>query len=534
MIEIEQQTQVVALKAKDAELQQLLQSYNPEPVVSELSEWQKERQQQAEPSNQQPVIVFPSDEVLAQKVHESLLKHLTGKQETLDPGDGLKLSDSRFSDEEIEARVSIVCSQIKNQFGLAEAEVIERKGDAVLYRPSEIPSLDFEYRFSTFRPDGDQNILGRLCQQGRQILDDGLNSELVSPVLIPDILPEYAKTTSSLPEIDTVKDLKLIGEGGMGAVYLCRIVEPDIPNDPGSPAVVKVIKSDIGSHDGVKERFEREAELLKELSQNLDPDSGIPRYLGSGVSSNGVSYLVQEYLPGFDLQHELPALHMFHEQVRANWGVALFPEMLRTLDKVHAADIVHRDLKPSNMMLIRNPQTCRPEKLVLLDFGLARKGSDPTSEQDTMPVGINGSLTPADCALGTPGFMSPEQAQGKTATAKSDVFAMGIILYELATGSHPFVPHDQNYLSPLQHMYAVSDANFERIHRQKVRDDPHMRLDPEFRELISDALSKDPDKRPTAGEFASRLEHYLAAPPRPEGLFSRLRDAFYSVTDRFF
>lgn len=194
----------------------------------------------------------------------------------------------------------------------------------------------------------------------------------------------------------------------------------------GTEVVVKVISG------GWVKRGEREIEALRKISH-----PAVVRLVGHGTVSDGgaqLPYVVTEFVPGEDLQHQLAA---------GSFDAAHVPRILKTategLDAIWAERIVHRDIKPSNLMV-------RPDgRAVLLDLGVAR-----CLDMATLTVGVGW--------LGTPGYMSPEQALGKhDLTIKSDIYALGITAFEAIVGSHPF-GRDQNLIVSSTHAPAVPNG----------------------------------------------------------------------------
>jgi len=204
--------------------------------------------------------------------------------------------------------------------------------------------------------------------------------------------------------------LKKLGAGGMGAVYLAEQLGMD------REVVVKVMHPELtaGSSKAV-ERFKREAKAVAQLNH-----PNIVQVYVFGQTSGGQMYLAMEYIQGRDLTAELKA------------GALPQPRALKILDQVcaalieaHAAGIVHRDLKPDNIML--TDRHGNPDYVKVLDFGIA-KMADPSAA----------TITQAGAVFGTPRYMAPEQAKGTQIDARADIYALGVILYEMLSGEHPF------------------------------------------------------------------------------------------------
>ncbi len=216
-----------------------------------------------------------------------------------------------------------------------------------------------------------------------------------------------------------------LGAGGMGEVYRARDTRLD------RTVAIKVLSSHLSDNPEVKQRFEREARTISALNH---PHICTLYDVGH---QDGSDFLVMEYLEGETLARRL------------HRGPLPLPELLRIaievaegLDKAHRAGIVHRDLKPGNIMLTRTGAK-------LLDFGLAKpaalsaaaSGSAPlvsAAVTMTSPSPQLSPLTTQGAIVGTIQYMSPEQIEGKEADARSDIFAFGAVLYEMATGKPAF------------------------------------------------------------------------------------------------
>ncbi len=197
-----------------------------------------------------------------------------------------------------------------------------------------------------------------------------------------------------------------LGRGGMGTVY--RVSDE---GDDRRPKALKVLHAAIRDEPGGLERFQREAGLLARIRHG-----GIPSIHDFGTS-DGEAYYVSDLVDGTDLKEEI--------RRRGPWppaeAAALVATVADALGAAHAAGIVHRDVKPQNVMLARDGS------VKLVDFGIARR------------VGVGGgTITATGVTLGTPEYMSPEQFESARVDARSDVYSLGVVLFELLTGSPPF------------------------------------------------------------------------------------------------
>jgi len=213
-----------------------------------------------------------------------------------------------------------------------------------------------------------------------------------------------------------------VGAGGMGEVYKAQDTRLE------RTVAVKVLTAHLSSSPEVRQRFEREAKTISKLSH---PHICALYDVGE---SDGTEYLVMEYLEGETLTQRLARGPLPAEQV-LRYGV----EMAEALDQAHRQGIVHRDLKPGNVMVSKSG-------IKLLDFGLAKMVAPvtPVSGVTALPTVAGGQdLTQGGTILGTFQYMAPEQLEGKEADARTDIFALGAVLYEMATGRKAFAGKSQ-------------------------------------------------------------------------------------------
>jgi predicted Ser/Thr protein kinase len=273
---------------------------------------------------------------------------------------------------------------------------------------------------------------------------------------------------SSLPRtFGRYQLLECLGEGGMGAVYLARDTTLD------RNVALKVARPRAQESAEGTARFLREARAAAALQ-----DEGICRVLDFG-DINGTHYITMEYIVGQPLSKLLSA----GQSVDPRRAATLVAQVARALVEAHRQGVIHRDLKPANIMI---DERGRPK---VVDFGLARREDDST-------------LTGQGIILGTPVYMSPEQVSGQAVGPATDIYSLGVILYQLLAGRLPF----EGTLTQLTYLI---------VHQEPVPPSSHRPgIDPRLEEICRRAMAKDPAARyPSMAELAEALEAYLQAPP---------------------
>ncbi|MBI4819175.1 MAG: serine/threonine protein kinase [Deltaproteobacteria bacterium] len=221
--------------------------------------------------------------------------------------------------------------------------------------------------------------------------------------------------------IDRYSITDLIGRGGMGSVYKAIHRELD------TEMAIKVLFGDLGSDPTFVARFRREAQVASKIRSPY-----VVSVVDFGTTQEGLTYLVMEYIHGVMLD-EVASLEGTLEAKRAARVVA---DVARGLAVVHRMGFVHRDVKPANIALI---QDAGREMAKLLDFGIVQVAR---TEEST-------KLTGADMIVGTPAYMSPEQAIGEEVTLKADLYSLGVVLYELISGHKPYAGNRSEVLEKL-------------------------------------------------------------------------------------
>ena len=197
--------------------------------------------------------------------------------------------------------------------------------------------------------------------------------------------------------------VRLLGQGGMGAVYQAHDRELE------RQVALKIIRADMAANPEILKRFKQELILARQITHK----NGI-RIFDLG-QADGIKFITMEYIEGEDLQSVLRRKKKLEPKEAAN----IISQVCRALEAAHAEGVVHRDLKPQNIMLDKTGRA------YVMDFGIARS---------MMASG----MTQTGALIGTPDYMSPEQAKGIPLDARSDLFTVGIIFYELLSGKAPF------------------------------------------------------------------------------------------------
>jgi eukaryotic-like serine/threonine-protein kinase len=260
---------------------------------------------------------------------------------------------------------------------------------------------------------------------------------------------------------DRYEILQLLGQGGMGAVYKARDIELD------RMVALKLIRPDLASHPEILRRFKQELILAREVTHR-----NVIRIYDLGQAS-GLRYITMEYVEGRDLR----ALLREKGKLTPEEAIPMFLQIAAALEAAHHAGVVHRDLKPQNILVDKDG------RVYVMDFGVARSLETP-------------GMTQTGALMGTPEYMSPEQAKGMKADARSDLFSLGIIFYEMLSGVSPF---------------KADTAMATMFKRTQERALPLAQTGNDIPAFLSDIVSKcleiDPDKRfASAREMAQQLE----------------------------
>lgn len=336
-----------------------------------------------------------------------------------------------------------------------DLEIIRRH-----FSTTQRPHADFEAWIAEVRQRGSENTGSSTDEKSNSFLCD----TTTSPQAVRHEAGVAEFTFLSPPihagdigQLGEYRIEKLLGRGGMGAVF--KGFDPKLSRN----VAIKVMLPEVASRSSLHDRFLREGRAMAAIKH----DNIVSVYqVGEDA---GVPYLVMEYLQGESLDQllrkkgQIPILKCLTYAMQMTAGMAA----------AHSAGLIHRDIKPDNMWL-----EAGTNRIKLLDFGLARRLGD-------RPMTIDGTI------MGTPGYMSPEQAQGLNVDDRTDLFSLGCVLYRMTTGRLPF---DQSTLSAVCHQIPKPPIEY--------RSD----ISVAFSDLIMRLLSKAPTDRPqSANEVARTL-----------------------------
>src|SRR5215469_3219625 len=258
--------------------------------------------------------------------------------------------------------------------------------------------------------------------------------------------------------------LQLLGRGGMGAVYKARDKELD------RTVALKLIRPDLARNPEMVRRFKQELILARQVTHK-----NVIRIFDLG-QSEGIKFITMDFVEGHDLRALLREKGKFPPQDAAK----IMVQTCRALEAAHTEHVIHRDLKPQNIMLDKKG------RVYVMDFGIARSARVP-------------GMTETGALIGTPEYMSPEQARGEKLDERSDIFSLGVIFYEILAGKTPY-PSD----TPLATLWK----------RMQEPVTPPSQLEPDLPPALNDivvkALEIEPEKRfARAREMAHQLEMWL-------------------------
>jgi len=308
--------------------------------------------------------------------------------------------------------------------------------------------------------------------------EDSIANERVTATLIYD--PFVGRVLGSKYEL-----LECLGEGSMGRVYRGRRTMI------GDEVAVKILHQKYVKEVAALERFRREAQAAAKLHH---PNVVIIYDYGEALREDAPAYIIMELVPG----HSLRSLLLDEGRLAPERAVLLMREICAGVGAAHRNNVIHRDIKPDNIMVIPPGVVGEVETAKVVDFGIAKL-------RDTASLK---SLTETGIVMGTPYYMSPEQCRAEPLDARSDVYSLATMLYEMLTGSPPFTAE------------SVTGVVVKHLTEQAPRLPADLDVPPQVDQVIQRALSKDPELRQAdatelARELQSALKHSQGVPGVP-------------------
>jgi serine/threonine-protein kinase len=284
-------------------------------------------------------------------------------------------------------------------------------------------------------------------------------------------------------KIPLPRDYQLIqrlNDGGSGTVYLAERIDGDLRQ----PVALKLLQLTAEPDENLARRFATERQILSRLSH-----PNIAHLIDGGLTSEGRPFLATEYVDGQTIDRWCK-----DRQLDVEERIVLFQSVLAAVDYAHRHMVIHRDLKPGNILVSREGE------VKLLDFGIARlldESDGATDRTDTAERGM------------TLIYASPEQIEGEGLTSATDVYSLGVILYELITGQRPFDHLDSAHLLP----QAILEGHIEAPSRRTAAPIP-LALRADLDAIVLKALRREPsDRYPSIRDFSADLDRLLAHQP---------------------
>ena len=270
------------------------------------------------------------------------------------------------------------------------------------------PSAASCTKCSTPLPTYDENLNATMAEGFDRTLNEGptpRGTSAWSVAVTPSPSAPYGQGEELVGSLlaERYEILQLLGQGGMGAVYKARDTELE------RFVALKLIRADLASNPEILRRFKQELILAREVTHR-----NVIRIFDLG-QAKGFKFITMEFVEGRDLRVVIRE----KGKLSPEETVRIISQVCRALESAHAAGVVHRDLKPQNIMLDAK------DRVYVMDFGIAHSLETP-------------GMTQTGALMGTPEYMSPEQAKGLKVDPRSDLFALGIIFYEMLTGISPF------------------------------------------------------------------------------------------------
>lgn len=321
----------------------------------------------------------------------------------------------------------------------------------------------------------------RFCtRDGAQLLAAGSNGRFTDPAMAGLI----GQTLEGKYHV-----LEKIGEGGMSSVFLAT------DGTPGGRCAIKVLCSALSRDANAIARLRREASFGMRLEH-----PNLCHIIHVGQTDDGLIFVVMPVVEGELLADRVRRLG----HIPLDQAVLLVADIAAGLGAAHALDIVHRDLKPENVMVRTRPDG--NSEAVVMDFGLAKERALSADLKKLTATGI---------VLGTPEFMSPEQIRGKPLDARSDIYALALVAYEMLTGRLPFAGHTQQELM-------IARLSSDPVPLRAMC--PELDFPASLEQVLITGLARDPNTRySSAAAFADAFVHAAGGAPNAFSSDQRLR-----------
>lgn len=296
---------------------------------------------------------------------------------------------------------------------------------------------------------------------------DSASASLKDPFMSETVDSSRNQTVSEFPEqVAHYLLLKRLGKGGMGEVFLAEDTKQH-----RRKVAIKILPSELTQNESRLRRFQQEARAVLRLNH-----PNILTIFEVGQTGD-THYIATEFIEGETLRQCL-----WTNQITIDEAIGIATQVAMALEAAHAAGIVHRDIKPENIML-RPDRFARDRLVKVLDFGLAKLNEVESPVSDPEAVTIANKTSPG-AVLGTSAYMSPEQAQGEDIDARTDIFSLGVVLYEMVAGRPPFSGPTDSHVR-----VSVIDHDPIPLTRQSAE------VPKQLERIASKALAKDRSKR---------------------------------------
>ncbi len=332
-----------------------------------------------------------------------------------------------------------------------------------------------------------------------------LAAELRSLIVAHEADPDFLQKLDASGAVELLEDdsmlaaperagpyrlIREVGRGGLGVVYLGERVDGDFDQR----VAVKLIKHGMDSA-AILRRFHNERRILASLEH-----PNIARLIDGGVLDDGRPWFAMEYISGESITHWCEQRNLSIEQC-----LTLFEQVCRTVQFAHSRLVIHRDLKPDNILVAEDGT------VKLLDFGIAKLLADGDDDAVT-------ELTVLGQRAMTPEYAAPEQIRGEPVAATTDVHALGIVLYQLLTGRHPYLQECETRTQLREVVCSTLPAPPSTVVRQMMTDDrsrsSRRRLKGDLDAIVLTALAKSPSRRYGSAEaMAEDIRRHLARVP---------------------